>query len=357
MLLPSQVKSVDRSGQYLIYEGWPTHFKKGLQVEVKAPKASDAKAIIYAGMGGSAAAGGLLQDLLRQDLTVPFFVVKDYHLPAFADKDTFLLAVSCTGDTEEIVNVAHEGLKRGCRIATVSSGGILEEFSLKKGIHHTKIECLFLPRASFPYLFSAAVKVLTISGLLRGVEGQLPESIEVVEKLSSQLRINTPLEKNLAKTMAVQLHNRLPVIYGSPLTRAVAIRFKNMLNENAKMHAIVDVLPELCHNEIVAWEGRGLPLRSVLLRLEREPPKVKKRFEIVKGLIEKGGHEVLEARPQGKGHLSQLISLIYILDFTSLYMAILRGLDPSPTPSISEMKERLKQGTRAGRVNEGPYTT
>ena len=343
MLSSSEVKGIDKSGLYKVYEDWPIHCRKAYEIEVNAQDASNVEKIVFAGMGGSATPGDILQDWLKDNINIPFYVVKDYHLPRFAGKDTFVLAVSCSGNTEETLSIVHESLKAGCKVTTISSGGFLEEMSLKNNIPYNKIVFTLLSRASFPYIFYVSAKILASCGFIKGLEDQIPNSIRVVEDVSKIISIKALIEENLSKKIAIWLYDSLPLIYGSNLNRAVAIRFKNVLNENSKMHAIVDAMPELCHNEIVAWEGiKDKPLKPLFLRYREEPPEVKVRFEIFKELIRDAGFEILEAWSWGEDQLSKIVSLLYILDFASLYLAVLRGFDPTPTVSIEKMKQRLK---------------
>ncbi|MGQ9719169.1 MAG: bifunctional phosphoglucose/phosphomannose isomerase [Nitrososphaerales archaeon] len=343
MLSPSEVKKIDKSGLHKIYEDWYVHCVNAFQTEVKVPDISHIKEVVFAGMGGSATPGDVLQDWLRDDIKIPLYVVKDYHLPRFVGRDTFVLAVSCSGNTEETLSVVHEAIKAGCKVATISSGGLLEEISLKNNIVHNKIAFKSLSRASFPYLFYVSVKILSNYGLLKGLEGQILNSIRLVKDISKHVSIDSPTEGNISKKLASKLCNSLPFVYGSSLNRAVAVRFKNVLNENSKMHVVVDVQPELCHNEIVAWEGaKEKAFKALFLRYEREPPEVKARFEIIGRLIRDAGFETLEAWSWGTDRLSKIISLLYILDFASLYVAVMRGFDPSLTASIDKVKRGLK---------------
>ncbi len=343
MLSPSDIEKLDRSRLHLIYENWPAHCKKAYQIDVNVPEIPDIEEVVYAGMGGSATTGDILQDWLRSSIEIPFHVVKDYHLPKFADKNTFVIATSCSGNTEEVLSIFSEAMKSECKIATISSGGLLEETSLRNNVTHTKIRFTLLSRASFPYLFYVSSKILETCGLIRGLEDQIPRSIEILDRVSKKISVKVPLKENLSKDIAVKIYDSLPVIYGSSLNRAVAIRFKNVLNENSKMHAIVDVIPELCHNEVVAWEGsKNKPLRALLLRYKGEPTEVETMFEIVRELIRDVGFEVFEVWSLGEDRLSKIVSLLYILDFASFYAAALRGFDPTPTVNIDKVKQGLK---------------
>jgi len=343
MLSESEIERLDRSRLHSIYENWPTYCKNAYQIDVNVPDISNIEEIIYAGMGGSATAGDILQDWLRSSVEIPFHVIKDHHLPKFVGKNTFVIATSCSGNTFEILSIVKEAMEFGCRIATISSGGLLEEISLKNKIPHTKIRFILLSRASFPYLFYVSSKILKTCGLIRALEGQIQNSIKIIDQISKKISIKVSFKENLSKEIALKIYDSLPVIYGSGLNRAVAIRFKNVLNENSKMHAIVDVIPELAHNELVAWEGSDKKLlKALFLRYRGEPSEVRIMFEIVNKLISDTGSEVFEVWSFGDDRLSKILSLLYILDFSSIYAAVLRGFDPTPTVNIEKMKQGLK---------------
>jgi glucose/mannose-6-phosphate isomerase len=45
----------------------------------------------------------------------------------------------------------------------------------------------------------------------------------------------------------------------------------------------------------------------------------------------------------GRGRLARLLTLVYLGDFLSFYLAVKRGVDPTPVPEIEELKRRLSQ--------------
>jgi glucose/mannose-6-phosphate isomerase len=54
-------------------------------------------------------------------------------------------------------------------------------------------------------------------------------------------------------------------------------------------------------------------------------------------------HETIDS--QGKGELSQMMSLVYLGDWTSYYLAILNETDPTPVKAIDYLKKRLSEAT------------
>ncbi|NIM46249.1 MAG: bifunctional phosphoglucose/phosphomannose isomerase [Nitrososphaeria archaeon] len=341
MLTPEKISKIDKSCIHLKYLKWPEYFFEALRADVNFPEVTEVDRIILAGMGGSGIVGDVIRDWLAPSRGLPIHVVKDYHLPGFVDKETFVVAISYSGNTEETLGIINEAISRRCALAVISSGGLAEELSLKLNIPHTKIMSGLPPRAAFPLLFVCTALVMQKSELIEAGE-DLYESGETLKQLGNLLTPEMETEKNPSKRVAIWLHGALPIIYGSCLNGSVVLRFKGSLNENAKTHAVADVLPELCHNDLVAWDlDLELPRKAVFVRFVGEPPEVRERFDAVKEQIEGTSSEVYEVWPPGESHLSRILSAIYLLDFASIYLAVLRGVDPTPTKSIDKMKRRL----------------
>lgn len=344
MLTREDVEAVDTSGLHRDYEEWPTHCEEALSLKVSAPDVTDVTQVIYAGMGGSAASGDILKDWLTPILDIPFTVLKDYHLPRSADKNTLALVVSCSGNTEEALSIAKEALKKGCNVAAVSADGLLERVCNESDAPFTKVKKLSVPRSSLPYLFYPAANILKETIGLGEINGQLVNSVSQIKSLHREIRVDTPIEKNPAKEIAAKIFDGVPIIYASAANRGVAIRFKASLNENAKMIAHTAVIPELCHNEVEGWTGRVSSIfRPVFIRHREESSEISKRFEGVKEIVEAAGFEVYELWETGEDHLSRTLRSIYLTDYASIYTAVLRKEDPKVTGNIDTMKRRLRK--------------
>jgi glucose/mannose-6-phosphate isomerase len=300
--------------------------------------------VIVAGMGGSGIIGDILVDWLQPRISIPIYVVKDYHLPCFVNNRTLVLSVSCSGNTDETISTVIEGIDAGAHVTTVSSGGRLEKLSLTKGVIHTKVKALRTPRSSLPYLFYPAASILRDTGILRGLEDELDRSVKNVEDMKGRISLHVPFRINPAKKLAKWVHTGLPVIYAPQLLRGAAIRFKNSLNEDAKMHALIDFIPELCHNEVETWvRGGEEAYRPVFLRYLCEPFEVKERFRIMRSIIEGAGVKVRNESTTAGDPLGVIISTIYLLDYTAVYVAVLKSVNPLPTLNIDTLKKRLKR--------------
>lgn len=342
MLSVKEVDSIDVFGLYKDYEDWPNHFENALTIKINHVLNYSPKHIIFAGIGGSAAPGDILKNWLTPVLNIPFIVLKDYELPAFIEKKDLIIAVSCSGNTEEVIHILVSALSKGCEIEVISSGGALEKFCIKNNISLTKIKKLRASRTSFPYLFYAAVTILKKMNLLNKVEKQLSSSVIAIKDMHQKISAYTPFDKNPAKKLATKIYNRIPMIYVSVDNKGVALRFQALLNENAKMLAHTAIIPELCHNEIEIWTKKdSRNWKPLFIRNSEESPKIIKRFKLIKKIIEDAGYQVEEIWETGKDKLSQTLSTLYFLDYVTIYTAILRKKDPATTPSIDTVKRKI----------------
>jgi glucose/mannose-6-phosphate isomerase len=124
----------------------------------------------------------------------------------------------------------------------------------------------------------------------------------------------------------------------------VATRWKGQCNENAKCLAYWNVYPELNHNELVGFEAPPDLLRSLFLvhlRDATDHPRVQARMEIVKRLLVERIAGLAEFSGQGETLLARLFSLIYLGDFTSVYLSLLYGINPKPVQVIDYLKQEL----------------
>ena len=304
------------------------------------------KRILVAGMGGSAIGGEILQDWLLNELPIPIEVYRDYVLPAYVNKETLVFAVSCSGNTEETLSAFVDAVKRGCMIITITSGGHLLSFSEKLHVPNLTIPSGLPPRATLPYLFFPLPILMEKLGILQSREKEIQETVKIVEKLSQENSLETPVNYNLSKKLALELSETIPVVYGFREYAAVAHRLKTQFNENSKVPCKHEVFPELNHNEVVGWEASETLTKCfsiLLIRDHNEPPEIKNRIEATKSLALTKAQKVLELYAKGENKLARMFSVLHVGDFASVYLAILRNIDPTPVETINKIKEEMKK--------------
>lgn len=291
--------------------------------------------------------GEILRDWLRDELSLPIKVCRDYSLPAYADENALVFAISHSGNTEETLHAFVDAIHRRCMTITITSGGHLLSFSRKLQIPHVTIPTGLPPRAAIQYLFFPLPILMERMGILKNVEEDLEEVIQVVKRLSKENSPVTPSENNPTKKLALELTGSIPVVYGFRQYEAIARRWKTQFNENSKVPSKCDVFPELNHNEVVGWEAPEALTKKfsiILLRDLDEPPEIRHRIEATKLLALHKAWEVLEVYARGEKKLARMFSLLYVGDLASVYLAILRGTDPSPVEIIDKIK--LEMGKR-----------
>ncbi len=351
------IRKVDASDLKADFDQWPSLANRAW-CQTAPPKIEQPSEgfdrIAFAGMGGSGISGELLIDLSRETKSpTSFETLKDYHLPDYFDNSCLVVGMSSSGGTEETLSVLSEAHRKGLVGLAIGSGGLLEHRAKSKwNFPFVKSTMLKVPRSSLPGIFYPALKALSYNKLLLVEESEVDESIHALEQV--KLLVQDPdHQRNPALDLALSLASKgnIPLLYSSFRTRAVALRARQSINENAKLHGFDGEIPELCHNDIVGWDSkktrvtkaaRDQPGCAVLLRLEEDDPEeIETRFDIVRDVIKKSGGESYTPTYRGESYLARIISMLYFLDYVSYYMAIIRGIDPIKTPSIQLLKRQL----------------
>ncbi len=343
-----RINSVDKSGMIKFCVDAAKLYGKAVQlsdkIKVRFPKPDN---IVVAGMGGSGIGGDVLKDWTRSKTDVSIEVNREYNLPAYANEKTLVFLTSYSGDTEESLSAFLDALKRKCMIFCVSSGGALLENAERLNVPYLRVPGGMPPRAALPYMFVPLLICVQKMGLATSASEELSESVALLDKISMDNSPQKLAVENPAKTLALNVGQTAPVVYGFGVYRSVAMRIKQQFNENSKIPAKWEVFSELNHNEIIGWEkvgklGKCFSTIFIRDRLE-EPVEIRCRIQITKELIEKAGLSQFEIQVQGKCPLAKMLSTVCVGDFTSVYLAVLRGVDPTPVRTINYLKDTLKQ--------------
>lgn len=343
----NEIRKIDKSDMLSFCVEAPKHYTRAAKLAQNLPfEYPKPNIIVVAGMGGSGIGGDLLKDWARDRIKVPIEVCKEYSLPAFAEKKTLVIVVSYSGETEETLSVLRDALKKKCMIAGVSSGGKLHEFAEKTGFPHLLVPSGMAPRATLPYLFVPLLFTMEKLGLTSGINEEISETLKALEQIS---RDNSPQKSssdNFSKKLAENILGTVPAVYGQGFYRTVAQRMKTQFNENSKNPAKWETFPELDHNEIVGWEEAlefTKCFSAILIRDDEEPIEIRQRIEVTKNLMSRSVKKIFEVKGVGKSRLARMASIICTGDFTSVYLAILRGVDPTPVKTITSLKTKLEE--------------
>jgi len=303
----------------------------------------DVDNIVVCGLGGSAIAGDLVDQLTIDRIKIPFHVNRRYTLPSWVDERSLVILSSYSGNTEETISSFQQALNRGSKCVCITSGGRVAQLADEHNAPVVQIPGGRPPRASTGYLIFPLISLLEKVGLIPSLEKERTEAVAIIEKMSESLGLESLTQDNEAKQLAQKLFGKFALIYGWNYLSPVAFRWQTQLNENSKMLAHAGVLPEMNHNEVVAWAHKspiGKDLIAVLLRSKHEPPRLRARLDLTKRIITDHA-DALEVWTTGNSLLAQQMSLLYLGDFVSVYLALLGQKDPAEINAINFLKGEL----------------
>lgn len=299
--------------------------------------------IVFTGMGGSALAAQL--SLTWPGYTVPFEIVRGYTLPKYVSSKTLVIASSYSGNTEETVSALHEAEDKGAHIVVIAGGGKLAEIAGHKHYPYAQLPKAAQPRFAALYSFKALVTILERAGFVKeqSAEAEIHKTAQFLKRHCESWSPVHPAAHNPAKRLALDILGTSPVIYGGPLMAPAAYKWKISFNENAKNVAWWNQYPEFNHNEFMGWASHPIekPYSVIDLRSNLEHARVQKRFELSAKLL--SGRRPMAHTIEAKGEtlLEQLLYVMALGDFVSLYLALLNGLNPTPVELIEKFKVEL----------------
>lgn len=340
--------TVDPSDMLGLVSSFPTQMKNACDIgrDFAAELGpGDFRQVVVCGMGGSAIGGDMLRSFFGDRLKSPLLSCRDYRAPAFVGSGSFVIISSYSGNTGETLS-AYESIRaRGATVAAVSSGGKLEEICRADGVPFCRIPGGMPPRAAIAYSFFPMIRILRAVGQAQFDDAEFDEALDTARQLT---RSNGPDSKNnRAFELARSLEGKFPYVYSGPgLMEAIARRWACQFNENSKSPAHFAVYPELNHNEIVGWRDGALSdllKRVVVISLEDVDDCEMTRHQTGIGLSIKEplAERVVRLDGGSGGRLSRMVSLLLTGDFTSVYLAYLYGVDPTPVENIDFLKQRL----------------
>ena len=333
-----ELEKIDSKKMFKTYDMWPDIAKESYEQEFSKPEFKDIDHVVFAGMGGSGTIGDVFSSILSKN-DIHTSVVKGYLLPKTVDKNTLVVVTSVSGNTQESLTVLKNSQNSKAKFVAFSSGGIIKEYALKNKINYQEIKMEHSPRASFPkYIFSI---LRTLESVIHVKKSDVLNTISEMEMLRKNIFSNNLNEDNIALNLAKWITG-IPVIYYPWGLQSAAIRFKNSLQENSKLHVIAEDVIEACHNGIVSWE-KDSNMHPILIQGYDDYVKTKERWRILKEFFDLKQIEYKEVSSVKGNIISKIINLIYLFDYTSIYHSVISGVDPSPVSAIDFIKEHLSE--------------
>jgi len=331
------IRATDSGDQLGAVLALPDHLRDALwRVDSAGLEPWESSGLVVCGMGGSAIGGDLAAAALGDRVTLPLTTIRGYELPGWTPPDRTVLCSSYSGDTEETLACYEAAEALGARRVVASVGGRLAELARAADVPVIGLPAGLQPRAAVGYMFTVAVEVAAMCGAGMPIRPEIDSSAAHLEAQRDRLG-------ERAGALADQLQGLVPVIYGGGLTSPVAYRWKCELNENAKMPAFSNELPEVDHNEILGWEGAGeyARLGAVFLEDRGQHPRERQRFELTARLIADSAAAVVRVETEGESATERLLWAVMLGDLLSLQLAARRGVDPTPIEVLERLKDEL----------------
>ncbi len=340
-------RELDTLDMYGEIHGLPDQLQEAwrLGMHQPLPEAEGIQNIIISGMGGSAIGADLVASYVEPICPVPVVVQRDYTLPAWANgRGTLMIASSHSGNTEETLTAFEQARSRGMRMLTVSTGGKLGEMAESMGVPSWRFEHEGQPRAAVGYSFGLLLAAIYRLGLIPDPSGHLKAAIEAMREQQVDLEADVPVERNPAKRLAGQLYGRWITVIGAGMLDPVARRWKGQMSEVAKAWAQFEFLPEADHNTLAGLENpEELFSRMIVLFLKAPSYHQRNtlRTDLTRKVFMMQGINTDVITAKGEAPLSHMWTALHYGDYTSYYLAMAYGVDPTPIEALAAFKKEM----------------
>ena len=300
-----------------------------------SPFDKEIKSILICGLGGSGIGGTIVADIISPKVTIPITSTKDYSIPNFVNEHTLVIANSYSGNTEETLSALEKCQSRGAEIAVITSGGKLKIIAEENNYNHIIIPGDHPPRAMFGYAFTELFFMLNHYGIIDGTfKNDFEKTIALLDAEKEDIQ-------KQAIGLAKKMHKKTPVIYVASGFEGVAIRFRQQLNENSKMLAWHNVIPEMNHNELLGWRTNVNDLVVIYFRNKCDYKRNQIRMDINKKVISKYTENITEIWSKGDTVLANSLYHINLGDWVSWYLSEMNNVDAIEIDVIDFLKGEL----------------
>ncbi len=340
-------ETVDRHGMRQNLESWPLQIERSWKAGFEYGQTTRTEApcvLIWAGMGGSAIGGDYSAMLAKASAPFPILVHRGGPLPAWVGEHDRIVLVSFSGNTAETLDTAAQAAERGCKIDALTSGGKLGQWCGERGITPMKVGGGRPPRTALGDLFITCLGMLAGRGWVKVTHEDATEAVTIANELTSTLGAVPSSSDHPLLDLLNFFKDRLPMIYGTGTLPAVARRCAGQFNENGKWPAHWGELPEMNHNEVVAYVPDTPWAQKAALLFFEDPDSPEEdllRVKVTLNLAASVGLPGKSLRPVSDSPLARIIELTITADWLSYWFAIANGTDPTPIEPIDKLKAAL----------------
>lgn len=320
---------------------FPAQLSEALEIGKNAnikPHINPLHHVYVAGLGGSGIGANYVSEFIKESCEIPYLTGKGYTIPSYIGKNTLFIASSYSGNTEETLISLEQAKETGAKIVCISSGGKLIEYAKKYNWDYIQVPAGSpSPRACLGY---SMVQQLYVLYHLNLIEASLLNNIKSASDL---VNFDQDEIKNKAEKIASIIHGKLPVIYTTDRMEAVAVRFRQQLNENSKILCWHHVVPEMNHNELVGWKNTHDNIAIIYFRNRDDYKRNEIRIDINKEILSDKCNTIIEIYSKGISLIEKAIYFTHLGDWVSWYLAQLQNVDAIEIQVIDYLKSELSK--------------
>lgn len=320
--------------------GFGNQLRHALEIGANASLQNNTKEIqnvLITGLGGSGIGGTIVSELVAKECIVPICINKGYDLPNYINENTLVICSSFSGNTEETIEVFHKAKAEGAEIACVSSGGKLIELAKENKLNYIQLPTAESPRTMMGYSITQLLHFLNHYGLIsENFKAELNKAADLIDNLQEQIQAD-------AERISDHLEGKIPVIYACDGYEGMAVRFRQQVNENAKMLCWHHIVPEMNHNELVGWRNKNEDLAVIFFRNETDYTRNQKRLEINKEVVSKYTSSVMEYWSKGASMIEKTFYFVNVGDHVSYILSKRNGVIAEEIDVINHLKGSLAE--------------
>lgn len=320
-------------------ENFPNQVRESIEIADKSmlTAAKGIKNIVISGLGGSGIGASIVSNWVYDSCKLPITINKGYFLPNFVKKNTLVICSSYSGNTEETMHVFYQAYKSGAKIVCISSGGKMIEFCKAHSIDYIQVPGGMPPRTCLGYSIVQLMQVLTFNKFIPG------KLFKQLIRIPDFLKKEEASMQKLSSKLCDKIFDKMPIIYGDERFEGVVIRYRQQINENAKILCWHHVIPEMNHNEMVGWREENPDLAVLFIDNNLDFKRNVQRREINEETIRKYTPNIHHIQSKGRNLIEQSFYHMFFGDLLSIYLAEKRGFEAMEIDVINHLKSTLEK--------------
>jgi glucose/mannose-6-phosphate isomerase len=338
---PAFDTSPDRENLAEVLLDFPNQFSEYLNLGKGMVLTGHFENIIVQGMGGSALPALLLQQFRLTK--IPLFISRSYNLHPAANSRSLVICSSYSGNTEETITAFQAAQRLRGTMLVISTGGELMQRAKNAAIPFVQLPSGYQPRMALGIFTVTLTNVLDSAGLVTAPpEEWAPGVADLLRRQAGAFEKHWDYEIQTRK-MAMTLKGKTPLLYASSQHFATAQIAKIILNENSKVPAFWHIFPELNHNEMVGMTTPQAKFHLLIFRDPTDHPRERLRMEITSDLYAQKGIPSTVYNLPGNNIFQRTFAGLYFIMWTSYWLALAYGHDPTPVKMVEDLKRRLRR--------------